>query len=141
MPTHPLSAISTHRQFLLLMWCSFLLLNMPFIEVSQLSRIIYRWDSDRLAFFIITGRIPLCAFVRFSWFHTELFCFYICIITLYIYIHIYIYIYIYIYRSNLEFFTCQFSSMNMFCHVYIYKYQFVLCPFSFEYLHLLILPT
>ena len=60
----------------------------------------------------------------------------------YIYIHIYryVYIYIHIYRSNFEFFTCQFSSMNMFCRVYIYKYQFVLCPFSFEYLHLLI-PT
>lgn len=45
------------------------------------------------------------------------------VLFLYMYNYIvYLYIHIYIYRSNFEFFTCQFSSMNMFCHVYIYMH-------------------
>ena len=59
------------------------------------TRFLYHYRPDPS---LCWGYTPT-TFVRFSWFHTELLCFYICIITLYIYIHIYRYVYIYIYTN------------------------------------------
>lgn len=98
------------------------------------TRFLYHYRPDPS----LCWRYTPTTFVRFSWFHTELLCFYICIITLYIYIYIYRYVYIYtdpILNSS----HANFPRWTCFA-MYIYKYQFVLCPFSFEYLHLLI-PT
>ena len=59
------------------------------------TRFLYHYRPDPS---LCWGYTPT-TFVRFSWFHTELLCFYICIITLYIYTHIQICIYIYIYTD------------------------------------------
>ena len=65
---------------------------------------------------------------------------YIVYIYIYTYTDMYIYIYTYI---QIQFWILHmpiFLDEHVLPCIYIYKYQFVLCPFSFEYLHLLI-PT